>query len=468
MAETLLDALGPVLTRWTIGGSAIPAAPAAWRAVLGDEIGEAELRLLALSGQLLGALTVAEPAGEVRPRGDIPSLARPPLPEPLRPRVRRLLQALREPSMRRHLLVFLDGRGWTLHPGDWMPGPGEDVPEVYAPWQDWADASQPRSDRPEVLDAGSWDSFGPAMRHAAIAALRRQDPARAAGLLAEKIGGEAPGHRLRFVEAMATGLSDADRPLLERLTGDRAPRVKAVAAALLARLGHGDAADADATELAEFFSLQTWGLLRRTRAIVPRALKIAAQRDRRAALFQTVSFDAFARALGLSPTDLAGAWTWGSDVHVDLLCAAMAARSATDAIVAAIVAALTAAAAIDLTILMQLLPRLTAAQCRQIAIYLLRAKGAGFAMALIVAGGAGGIDEAIATPAGEALLAALGSDDAAHADQAIELQALGLLASRAAAAQALERLAATGLIASDPRLDMLRLNAALEDRRPTE
>jgi len=132
------------------------------------------------------------------------------------------------------------------------------------------------------------------------------------------------------------------------------------------------------------------------------------------------------------------------------------------------VAALTAAAAIDLTILMQLLPRLTAAQCRQIAIYLLRAKGAGFAMALIVAGGAGGIDEAIATPAGEALLAALGSDDAAHADQAIELQALGLLASRAAAAQALERLAATGLIASDPRLDMLRLNAALEDRRPTE
>ena len=41
--------------------------------------------------------------------------------------------------------------------------------------------------------------------------------------------------------------------------------------------------------------------------------------------------------------------------------------------------------------------------------------------------------------------------------------ALGLIASRAAARQALERLNGAGLLQGDPRLDMLRLNAALDD-----
>ena len=44
-----------------------------------------------------------------------------------------------------------------------------------------------------------------------------------------------------------------------------------------------------------------------------------------------------------------------------------------------------------------------------------------------------------------------------------ELFALGLLASRAAARQVLERLNGAGLLQGDPRLDMLRLNAALDD-----
>lgn len=468
MAEAILDALGPVLTRWTMGGSAVPAAPAEWRDALGADAGEAELRLLALSGQFLGALAIAEPSGEVRPLGDIPVLAQPPLPDPMRPRARRLLQQLREPTARRNLLDFLDARGWTLHPGDWVPRPSEDVPEVYAAWQDWAAASGSPSSVSEALSAESWDSFGPAARHAAFMALRLQDPVRASALLAEKIAGEAPDHRVRLLEALATRLFEADRPLLENLAGDRAPRVKALAASLMARLGHGGTGGEDAAELAGFFPVQTRGLLRRTRVIAPQTVKTPAQRNRRTALLEALSLDAFAQALDLLPEELVAAWPWGNDALADHLFAAMAARSAPDAIVAAVAEALTTGASIDPRALAQLLPRLTQVQRRQAAARLLQAKGASFAIVLTIAGGDSGIDDAIRTPAGTALLEALKVQDAKPGDQAPELLALGLLASRVAAKQALGQLATAGLLASDPRLDMLRLNAALDDRRSTE
>ena len=50
---------------------------------------------------------------------------------------------------------------------------------------------------------------------------------------------------------------------------------------------------------------------------------------------------------------------------------------------------------------------------------------------------------------------------------AAEFHALGLLASQMAAQQTLQRLTAAGLLQADPRLDMLRLNAALDDNGET-
>lgn len=468
MVDAILDALGPVLTRWTMGGSATAVAPAAWRDVLGPEIGEAELRLLALSGHLLGGLAIPEPIGEIRPLADIPVLARPPLPDPLRPRVRRLLQQLRDGSARRPLLDFLDARGWTLHPGDWLPRPSEDVPGVYAPWQDWAIASGPPSSSPDLLTDDNWQDFGPAARHSAFAALRRQDPARARTLLAGKIAGETPDHRVRLLETLGTGLSEADRPLLEQLAGDRAPRVKTLAAALLARMGHGVDDNDDAAELAAFFAVHTKGLLRRTRVIVPQVLKTPAQKNRRAVLLEAVPVDIFARTLGLSLPELVQAWPWGSDAPTDAGLAAMVARSGADPVVEAVQEALTTGASVDPHAVAQLLPRLAASQRHEAATRLLR-QGASFATALRIAGGDGTIDDAVRMSAGQALLAAVRASDAGDAgDVATELLALGLLASRDAARQALDQLAAAGLIAADPRLDMLRLNAALDNRRPTE
>ncbi len=465
MADAILDALGPVLTRWTMGGSAASHAPAAWRDALSTEAREAELRLLALSGQFLGTFAITQPTGDLRLRGDIPALARPPLADALRPRARRLLQQMRDAQTRRHLLDLVDARGWTLHPGDWMPRPDEDVPDIYAPWQDWAAASGSPSMTPETLSTTNWDDFAPAARQVAFAALRRQDPAQASRLLAERIAGEPTDHRVRLLELLAAGLSDTDRPLLERLTGDRAPRVKALATALLTRLGHGARDDEHGAELAAFFTLQTKGLLRRTRVIVAQTVKTAAQRHRRDTLFQTLSFDGFAQALGLASTEVVAAWPWGEDLLGDRQLAAMVARSASDAVIDAVA---TAPGTDNAHTRVELLPRLSSSQRHRAVTRLLGTQGASFAMVLPIAGGAGAIDDAIRTPAGTALLDALKADNRGSGNHADELLALGLIASRSAARQALDQLAAAGLIASDPRLDMLRLNAALDHRRPTE
>ncbi len=468
MADQLLPALAPVLTRWTMGGSAAAVAPEGWRgALLGNEAAEAELRLLALAGQFLGALTLVEPSSAVEMRPDIPALAKPPIKPALRPRVRRLLLALRETAPRRALLCLLDRRGWTLHPADWMPGPNEDdLPEVYSPWQDWAaQAGTQGTAIEDEISAANWDQFGPAARRVAFAALRRRDPVRAAAVLAETIASETPDRRLLLLDILTAGLTAADAPVLETLAGDRAPRVKARAAALLARLGHGESGSEDAADLAAFFTAKTKGWLRTSLELAPTDLKTQAQRARRAALMDTLSFGAMAQALELASEDLIAAWPWGSDTIIDHALAEMIERSATDAVVRLAIEAMTAGYALNLQSLSPLLPRMPADWRRQLGLQVLMANGASFGQALSVTGNDGEIDGVMATAAGKRLLAVLaGNSEAKPSDHAPELQALGLLASRDAAVQALQKLADAGLIASDPRLDMLRLNAALEHR----
>lgn len=466
MAEAVYDALGPALTRWTMGGAAAPVAPPTWAAHLGEDAGEAELRLLALSGQFLGVLvTPAAPEG-LQPLPDVPALAMPALPAAQRPLARRILRTVRDTGSRRDLLRFLAARGWTLHPGDWMPAASEgDVPDVYAPWRDWAEGSViARPATGEQLTEQNWDDYWPAARSAALAALRRRDPAAATALLAAKFGGEGAEVRLRLVGLLAMRLSDADRPFLESLAADRAPKVKALATALLARLGHGSAVGEEAAELAGFFELQTKGLIRRTRVVAARQMKTPAQRSRRQALFEAVDLAGFARALDGTPEELIALWPWGEDRQADQALAGMAERSGSDALVAALHDLLLGLGTVDVPAMLTLAPRLDSAQRRAFALRVLRAGGGTFQMALAMTGGESLVDGAIDTIAGTALVGALKAEDAAkRADLTAELHALGLIASRGAAQASLERLASAGLLAADPRLDMLRLNAALED-----
>ena len=465
-AEAIYDVMGPVLTRWTMGSAAAPAA-SFWRAELGDDPAEAELRLLALSGQFLGAAVVIEPASALRVLPDIPALALPTLPDALRPLARRILAAKRQAQVKTELVGFLAARGWTTHPADWMPEPGDDdVPDVYAAWRDWAEiaasntaARQQTNDR---LTTDNWEDFWPAARKVALAELRRRDPSAARAVLNAKLGNESAESRLRLLSLLSEQLSDDDIAFLETIAAnDRAPKVKALAASLLARLGRGAGIGEDAAELTGFFTVKTKGILRRSRVIEAERPKTPAQWQRRKALLDGADLASFAAALGITPQELIAAWSWNVDPAADLALINLVVASGTDAHVADVAKLVGEHDATGLIV--ALAPRLAPAARARHAETALNAHGIRFELAQAMAGPAARLNDPLSAPVGKALLTALRSDDAKPSDHVAELHALGLIASREGARRSLERLTAAGLLQGDPRLDMLRLNAALDD-----
>ena len=466
MTEAIFDAMGSVLTRWTMGSAAAPAA-SVWSAELGTEPGEAELRLLALSGQFLGVAVTAEAPPGLRVLPDIPALALPTVPETLRPLVRRILAAFKEAQRKIELLDFLAARGWTTHPAEWMPAANDDdAPDVYAPWRDWAGIAASNNvvqrQAGDRLTAENWEDFWPAARKVALAELRRRDPEAARAVLEAKLSSENAEVRLPLLSQLAAGLSEADIPFLEGIAAnDRAPKVKALAAALLARLGQGPAVGEDVAELAGFFSVKMKGLLRRSRVIQFENVKTSARMQRRAALLESADIASLARALSLTPEELVDAWSWDVDRQADAALVGLVARTGTDSLVAQTAEAVSQCDASFF--LVTLTPRLAPGQRSELAEKVLRTRSFSFDVAKTIAGGTARLENPLAAPAGAVLLAALRRDNAKPSDELTELFALGLIASRAAARQALERLNGAGLLQGDPRLDMLRLNAALDD-----
>jgi len=453
-AEAIFDTLGPVLTRWTMGGSAVGDAPAAWKEALAGD--EAELRLLALCGQFLGGFVLPAPSGALRTLPDLPVLAMPPIPEVLRALARRCLKALQPGGNQSAFLHLLAARGYTMHPADWTPGRSDDdLPAVYAPLQDWVAGSSGRADVDAVLSEENWSDFAPAARCNAFATLRRADPEAARALLAAKAATEGADVRLRLILMLATGLSAADVPYLQSLANDRAPKIKACAASLLARLGHGVSDATDANELVAFFKVETKGLLRRTRVVMSIPIKTPAQRARRQELFDRVDYALFQNGLGTE--DLVASWPFGDDPQADSEFQVMAVRSASDGVIAAILARLTSSSTLDIVAVQRLRDRLGAEQRMHVAALVLRSHQASFCDARVFVDAGAELDGLIETRAGSALLATF----AAGSGNMAEMHALGLIASKSAAQAALDTLTRAGSNVADPRFELLRLNASL-------
>ena len=464
-ADAIFDALDPVMTRWTRGGQAASLAPPQWGDLVGGaNLSDQELRLLALTGQYLGLCVAPTPASALSAVPDIPVLALPVLPDTLAPLARRSLRALRESGGQRHLAHLLATRGYVIHPADWMPSRNDDaVPDVYAPWRDWAEVQAAQGgagqEVHDQLTEANWNDWWPAARRIALKNLRAHDPARATAVLAAKAAGEAAEARFRLIECLSTGLSEADVTYLESLSRDRAPKIKALAVSLLARLGHGSGTQDDGAELADFFEFQTKGLLRRTRILVPRPIKTPAQRSRRAALFAQVDYAGFASALGVSAEDLVSFWPFGADAHADQGFGMLAELTASAVIIDALSARLMQEVTLDVAFIHSIQTRLDDGKRDAFARRVLADKGGSFAIALQLAGAGMEMQGLTDTVPGKALIAACTGD----VDISAEVQALALIASQAAARSALERLTKAGLMASDPCLDLLQLNAALND-----
>lgn len=108
--------------------------------------------------------------------------------------------------------------------------------------QHWADRQKSDVETqsyfdPESLDESNW-AHATLSRRVAYLEQRRQGGADAARTLLESTWGqESADARFRLLQTLQTGLSATDQPFLNTLEKDRAPRVRALAAKFLARLG---------------------------------------------------------------------------------------------------------------------------------------------------------------------------------------------------------------------------------------
>ena len=111
--------------------------------------------------------------------------------------------------------------------------------------QQWADRQKQESTTqsyfdPELLDENNWAQATMSRRVAYLEHRRRDDPNAARALLEVTWSQEDAEARFRLLQSLQTRLGKADQPFLSTMEKDRAPRVRALAARYLSRLGAGE------------------------------------------------------------------------------------------------------------------------------------------------------------------------------------------------------------------------------------
>ncbi|HET9218457.1 MAG TPA: DUF5691 domain-containing protein [Terriglobia bacterium] len=195
--------------------------------------------------------------------------------------------------------------------------------------QHWADRQKPDAATqgffdPELLDESNWTQATTSRRVAYLEQRRREDAGDARRLLESNWPQEEADARFRLLQVFQTGLSMADQQFLSSLEKDRAPRVRALAAKLLARLGAGGENPA-LRECRERIKESQSGLLRKRMTL---QLELPANvRDQAASrwIFQTfndVSFGQLADSFKITEQELIEAAS--KDEHLLLALALMA------------------------------------------------------------------------------------------------------------------------------------------------
>ena len=467
-----------IKARWLIGGTAAEQTPPDWRDLVGSG-SDAELRLVALVGQAAQVGFRPVPGDQLVPRPPLPRLPLPSPPDPARTRFRRLQGPLKaNKAQLAAVLNLLAARGYAAHPADWMPGAGDEaVPDLYAPWIDWQ-APREGEGAADELTLETWDHWLPGERRAALRALRRSDPAAAGELIAAKAPEVKADQRLRLLELLPVGLSEQDVPLLEKLAGDRSPKVKDLAARLLARLGRAQESNELVAELAEFLKVGA-GVLSRQKSVTAKKLKNNAQRTRRRQLFEIVTLTGLARALDLSELDLVRAWSPNREAEATAAFVAMVAETGADDLQLPCIEKLLEEPPDPISAIAPLADRLDARARQEVTATVMKQDDQVFEATVACAGedlGNTPLEKITATAGFRALMATLktclADEQGKRRQEDFMLSAglanLGLLADQACALALIDRLTASGLMAADPKLDLLNLNAALKRRSDHE
>ena len=451
--------LEDIKARWMTGGTGANACPLEWQEALGDA---PDLTLLALTGQFTRLATQVKPNGSLAARANLPALALPTLPHDLRSLLRQVL-AQKEPQARA-VVALLAERGVTAHPLDWMPKKSdEDLPEVYGPWQDWL-LDEAGTSEHDTLTAENWEDWYPQARLAKLREIRAQDPAQGLSLIEAIAPSLAAEPRFNLVRTLETGLSEDDADYLESLESDRSGKIRSLSVQFLARIGRAKANAEAQSELSAFFEVTKAGMLSRQRVIGAVKTKNNAQRKRRTELCQSLPLSALADGLGVSSDDVVELWDFG-EASGDM--AQMVADTGTPAQNKTFLLRTLENRPGD-TSPLQGLARLETADRPDMAAQIIAHDATTFALtAEALAPCPGKLDMQSITKSGafREFAKLLSKDEDAPTARAITagLANLGLIASAAAAEGLVTNFTDNGVMAADPRLALLRLNASLKE-----
>lgn len=162
----------------------------------------------------------------------------------------------------------------------------------------------------EAVDESNWQQAGPAQKSAFIRSLRGAAPDRARDLVAGSFATEPAATRVALLQGLAAGLSEADRPFLDSLSGDRAPSVREAAEALLARLPGSARSQQRLQEAIGRLKLGRTGLLKRRATLqleFPATLKEWQRESWAIATIAAAGLDDLAHGLGLTVDAMAAA-----------------------------------------------------------------------------------------------------------------------------------------------------------------
>ncbi|MHA3916333.1 DUF5691 domain-containing protein [Halovulum sp. GXIMD14793] len=443
----MLSDIEALKARWMTGADTAGAGPEDWQDM--DPLAQ-----LALAGQFTRIATRPGDASKTSVRPELPSLALPPLADEHRPLLRRALESKEVEGI--DLVTLLATRGYCVNPLDWMPKRNDaSLPPLYTPWRDWLEGGGTEAG----LSAETWDDQPPHSRYVDLEGLHRADPDAARTLIAGVAPTVAADQRLRLLDCLRPALTSADVQLLEIFLTDRSSKVQALVKTQLARLGRlSEDEDAEAAaEVPDYLQSQKSGILSRKVVVTGRKLKTDAQRRRRRDILSRLSLDRLSAALDMTPDEFIERWDFGeANDEVNAIVAA----TGTDTQVERLLERSIAQA--DPTPYL-LLERLSPEQRMTIGLGILAKDDWRLETARQWLNKPDGTAPLTALPAKliPELIKQINNDAAADHQIGSVLTYLGMLLDRAAAAALLEKLTQAGLLLVDPRLTLLRLNAAL-------
>jgi hypothetical protein len=237
----------------------------------------------------------------------LPDLGLPRMNEAARAAFRAVLD-YEKPSGNGSLVDFLalaEARGFCAHPSDWVPDFDDDPqhPQLYQPWVDWlSENGQTPFHEGNNLTAENWDRWKPKPRLRAFCRMLREDQQSSFDLLMAVGPLQPAATRLALLGEINAGGAfygnyPRQVPMLRYFLADRSAKIRAVAEEKLKNMNGLETEEAHADELAKHLRVSDGSV---TYEEPPAPYTQPYSRN-----FACTTFDLLAKAISLSPRDLA-------------------------------------------------------------------------------------------------------------------------------------------------------------------